>query len=179
MLHTLEQQHTGPEHMSRRNTVASLLGGLAAIVWIAPLTLHDNLSESLFRVIVALTASLSVCAVLAGVELRVRSHLAWFRAEFDARDRRQHEELRQLVVNGHAAIRHQLNETVIQLGQRMDQVGVRTTQEYFNSYADAVTDVAGGPSVVDGTSTSRILRGQPADKVIPLPRHRPARSHIR
>ena len=168
-----KQQHTGSEQLRRKIMIANLCTGVAAALWLIPIAvclLVLRRAEIFLAMHVA--GAIAMAALVVGLRLRAqRRNLQWQQsAESTARLRHQellnqhaadNQAIARLIMHNHTAI----NGAVADVRRRIDDVAGKVSRDYFGVYADALTDLQGGPEVVNGEVTRRLYLGSP-DNVV-------------
>lgn len=164
----LERADQQPETSQRRSVLNAFLTGAAAASWAIPaLLLLADVRDQVFNLILGLAMCVFTTTVLVGIAFRIERRQyerrleekavaearAWRnRDEALMREQAHHEELVRMLAKVATASEDRFRATVPLVKEIRDKV----LRDYFGVYSDVLTDLNGGPEVVNGETTGPI-----------------------
>jgi membrane protein implicated in regulation of membrane protease activity len=168
---------TGSERLQRRITLADYLTGAAVALWLAPIAcVIAEVCHHILILVSALASTLAMAAFMVSVALRAyRTNRQWRERAALTALRRHNELVAQLAANhkvvadlvdrNHAMLSSGLGE----IHRQVNSVTGMLHRASWDIYADAITDVAGGPEVVNSTDTRHLPPHPGASNVVRFP----------
>jgi hypothetical protein len=171
------RQPTGPDRLQRRATRADLLTGAAVVLWLVPIGfVAVKVPTDAPELAVVLASTLALSAFVLSVAMRARVVNRRWRDRAAETAQRRHNELVAQIANNHMVLMRMVDHTqttvdngLADLHERVISIEGQLGRKHWDIYADAITDVCGGPEVVNGQDTHRLSQRPGPGNVVQFP----------
>lgn len=151
------QQLTGSEQLQRRITLANLAAGASTGLWLVPIALlFFDMPHDVFVLVLVVAGTISLSTLAIGITLRAQARQAQWRERIEEVSQRRHNDLTVQIAAENAAVQQLVATQLQDIRRRVDEVAGKVGRDYFGIYADALTDMHGGPEIVNGTETTKL-----------------------
>ncbi len=156
--------HCKRPQLWRHLTVANTMTALGLALWLIPIGMYFlDASDTIVMIVVNFVAAVGLAMFTGGLVWRSQQRNQRWRDQYEHTTARRHNEL----VLQHTADREAMyrlitssqkiaDDALANIHRQVNAIAGRLDRGAWDIYADAITDVAGGPEVVNGETTQQL-----------------------